>query len=350
MPYIKKREADNIKKQICALYNNGGDWRALAKTLGVKTTTSYRWVNGQNVAEKQRGGNRRSKITNEHRNFIEQCVEQNTRITLKQMKEKLMQTYQIAVSVECVRKHLDGMLFTLKNIRREPENANNEINKRKRRQYVEQLIAYQSENRPIIYMDETNFNLFISRTKGRSRTGSRCSYIAAGCRGANVHMIGCIGNVGLIHHEVRRGAFKTPQANEFIRNCLRNALTKYQSPVVMVIDNAPCHTSIEDVFLETEFINHRLLRLGPYSPMLNPIELAWSALKASIKGDLATEMPQILAGENRTNLTQTEFRLQRIENIIQRNVPNLSVANCVKYVAYIQKFIPDVLRLVDMIF
>lgn len=151
MPYIKKREADNIKKQICALYNNGGDWRALAKTLGVKTTTSYRWVNGQNVAEKQRGGNRRSKITNEHRNFIEQCVEQNTRITLKQMKEKLMQTYQIAVSVECVRKHLDGMLFTLKNIRREPENANNEINKRKRRQYVEQLIAYQSENRPIIY-------------------------------------------------------------------------------------------------------------------------------------------------------------------------------------------------------
>lgn len=350
MPYIKKREADNIKKQICALYNNGGDWRALAKALEVKTTTSYRWVNGQNVPEKQRGGNRRSKITNEHRDFMVQCVEKNTRITLNQMKEKLMSTYQLDVSVECVRKHLDGMLFTLKNTRREPENANNEINKRKRRQYIEQLIAYQSENIPIIYMDETNFNLFISRTKGRSRKGSRCSYIAAGSRGSNVHMIGCIGNMGLIHHEVRRGAFKTPQAKEFIRNCLRNARIKYQSPVVMVIDNAPCHTSIEEVFLESEFVGHHLLRLGPYSPMLNPIELAWSALKASIKQDLAAEMPHILAGENRTNLTQTEFRLQRIENIIQRNLPKLSVTNCAKYVAYVQKFIPDVLNLIDMIF
>lgn len=350
MPYIKKTEADNIKKQICALYNEGADWRTLAKTLGVKTTTAYRWVNGQNVAEKQRGGNRRRKITNDHRHFMEQCVEENTRITLKQMKEKLMQTYQIEVSVECVRKHLDGMLFTLKDIRREPENANNEINKRKRCLYVEQLIAHQSENRPIIYMDETNFNLFISRTKGRSVKGSRCTYIAAGCRGANVHIIGCIGNVGLIHHEVKRGSFKTPDAQEFIRNCLRKALAKYQSPVVMVIDNAPCHTSIEHVFLETEFLNHRLLRLGPYSPMLNPIELAWSTLKASIKQDLAAEMPQILAGESRATLTQTEFRLQRLENIIQRNLPILSVANCAKYVAYVQKFIPDVLNLNDMIF
>ena len=350
MSYIKKTEADNIKKQICALYNNGGEWRALAETLGVKTTTAYRWVNKQNVVEKQRGGSRMVKIKNEHRHFMEECVEENARITLKELKDKLMQIHQVDVSTECVRRHLNEMLFTLKDIRREPENANNETNKKKRFRYVEQLLAYQSQNKPIVYMDETNFNLFISRTKGRSKQGSRCRYIAAGCRGANVHIIGCIGNVGLIHHEVRRGSFKTPQAKEFIRNCLRNAQTIYQSPVVMVIDNAPCHTSIEDVFLESEFINHRLLRLGPYSPMLNPIEYAWSALKASIKRDLSTEMPQILAGENRTNLTQTEFRLQRLESIIQRNLPNISVANCAKYVAYIQKFIPDVLNLIDMVF
>ena len=183
--YIKKTEADNIKKQICALYNNGGDWRALATTLGVKTTTSYRWVNGQNVVEKQRGGSRTGKITNEHRDFMEKCVEENSRITLKQMKDKLLQTHQIDVSTECVRKNLNGMLFTLKNIHREPENANNAINKNKRCRYVEELLTYQSENKPIIYMDETNFNLFISRTKGRSKKGSRCRYIAAGCRGAS---------------------------------------------------------------------------------------------------------------------------------------------------------------------
>jgi len=215
MSYIKKTEADNIKKQICALYNNGGEWRALAETLGVKTTTAYRWVNKQNVVEKQRGGSRMVKIKNEHRHFMEECVEENARITLKELKDKLMQIHQVDVSTECVRRHLNEMLFTLKDIRREPENANNETNKKKRFRYVEQLLAYQSQNKPIVYMDETNFNLFISRTKGRSKQGSRCRYIAAGCRGANVHIIGCIGNVSLIHHEVRRGSFKTPRLCHF---------------------------------------------------------------------------------------------------------------------------------------
>lgn len=36
MAYIKKIEADNIKKQIQAMYNKNEDWRALSNTLGVK--------------------------------------------------------------------------------------------------------------------------------------------------------------------------------------------------------------------------------------------------------------------------------------------------------------------------
>ena len=39
---------------------------------------------------------------------------------------------------------------------------------------------------------------------------------------------------------------------EFIRNCLRNAQNNYASHVVMVINNAPCPGSIEEVFKENE--------------------------------------------------------------------------------------------------
>ena len=69
-------------------------------------------------------------------------------------------------------------MLTLKDIRKEPEKANREENKTKRSDYAKQLLEYQAENIPIIYMDETNFNLFISRRKGRSKKGSRCTYIA----------------------------------------------------------------------------------------------------------------------------------------------------------------------------
>ena len=271
MSYIKKTEANNIKKQIQAMYNNNRDWKSLANTLGVKRSTAYRWVKEDSQIEKQRGGKRRTKIANEHHSYMEQYIEENPKMTLKQLKEKFQQNHQIDASIECFRKHLDGLMFTLKEIRREPERANTEENKRKRYEYVRQLLEYQSENKPIIYMDETNFNLFISRKQGRSKKGSRCTHISAGSRGSNIHVIGSIGNLGLIHHEIRRGSFKKPEANEFIRRCLRNARNIYQSPVVMVIDKAPCHNSIEEVFEENEFIDHRLLRLSPYSPMFNSI-------------------------------------------------------------------------------
>ena len=156
--------------------------------------------------------------------------------------------------------------------------------------------------------------------------------------------------MGLIHQEIRRGTFKKPEAKEFIRRCLRNAQNMYQTSIVLVIDNAPCHAAIEEVFEEDEFLNNHLLRLGPYSPMFNAIEYAWSNLKAGVKSDLSIQMPQILAGENISNLTQTEFRLQRLESIIRENITKINVPNCIRHIAHIQKFIPDAINMIDMTF
>ena len=52
---------------------------------------------------------------------------------------------------------------------------------------------------------------------------------------------------------------------------------------MMVVDNAPCHSNIEEVFSEEEFLGCEVLRLGPYSPMFNPIEQVWSLIKAYVK-------------------------------------------------------------------
>lgn len=351
MTYIKKIEADNVKPQIKALYNNNGDWRNLARTLNINKSTAYRWVTENTEIERQRGGKRSIKILEEHRVFMVLCIEENPKITLIQMKEKIENRYSIIVSIECIRNHLDGLMFTLNDIRREPENANSVENKQKRCHYAQKLLQYQSQNIPIIYMDETNFNLYISRKKGRSLKGSRCTNIAAGGRGSNVHVIGCIGSMCLIHHEIRRGAFKKPEANEFVRQCLRNAQNLYLSKVVLVIDNAPCHKSVEEIFDEDEFTEHQLLRLGPYSPMFNPIEYAWSAFKAAVKAGLALQLQDILIGDDRDDTTQTEYRLQRLEHIIHANITQtITVGHCERYIAHIQSFISDALNLVDVIF
>lgn len=350
MPYIKKVDAANAKRQICGVYNNNGDWRNLANVIGVPKRTAYRWVKSQEETEKQRGGKRRVKITDEHHRFFENKIEDNPKITLQQLREELQETFQVNVSKECIRQHLDGLMFTVKQIRREPERANSADTKTKRCEYVRKLLDLQAENVPIIYLDETNFNLYISRTQGRSKKGSRCTSVAAGSRGANVHLIGCIGNVGLIHYEIRRGSFKRPEAQEFVKQCLRNAQNTYHGSVALVIDNAPCHSSIEEIFQEEEFSHHRLLRLSPYSPMLNPIEQSWSVIKAGVKSDLSAQMRTILAGEDRNNLFQNEYRTRCLENIVRNNVNKINVANCARFIAHIQRYIPAALNLEDITF
>ena len=79
--------------------------------------------------------------------------------------------------------------------------------------------------------------------------GTRCTIAAAASKGANIHVIGFISTLGLIHHEVRRGAFHREDACEWLRACFRKAFEAYRRPVVIVIDNAPCHSRVEEIFL-----------------------------------------------------------------------------------------------------
>ena len=80
----------------------------------------------------------------------------------------------------------------------------------------------------------------------------------------------------------------------------------YGGVVVLVLDNAPCQSAIEDVLNEEDLKMHFILRLAPYSPMINPIESVWSFVKATVKRNLADRMPTILGGEEQGNLSKTE--------------------------------------------
>lgn len=130
----------------------------------------------------------------------------------------------------------------------------------------------------MVWIDETNFNLFCRRNKGWSAV-----IVRPNSKGPNVHLIGAMSSSGMEHFQIRRGSYRWDTANEFIRELIQ-ALSNWGLPlhnIVLVCDNAPCHARIE-----TEVANYRgvtLLRLGPYSPMLNPIENILSKIKASVK-------------------------------------------------------------------
>ena len=225
------------------------------------------------------------------------------------------------------------MTYSLKRIRFDPERANNPENKEKRKLFVQELLACQSRNVPLLYMEETNLNIHISRSVGRSLSGRRCTVVASE---SNVHMIGCIASLGLTHHKIKRGSFCREDAMQWMSICLRNAYNLYKRPVVVVLDNAACHSRIEKILLEKEFKDHNFLRLTPYSPMFNPIEHVWSVVKADLKRNMAENMSDMLNDELRGSLTVTEYRLQFLERFmnIGKNliVPDL----CCSCIVHIQ--------------
>ena len=345
--YLKKNQAKEKRKQLVASYESNGDWRSLAVDLGVSKFTAYRWVREGDKTDK-RGGSRYQKVHEEHKKWLAAQIESNPRITLEELREGLFQNLGLKLSTQGIRIHLDAMLYTLKAIRYEPERANLSDNKVKRKQFVETLLGFQSENQPVVYMDETNFNIHISRSQGRSLSGSRCSVVAAGSKGANIHVIGGISSLGVIHYEIRRGSFKKEQARAWVKECLRQARRKHCGPVVLVIDNAPCHSGIEEVLLDPEFSDHRILRLAPYSPMFNPIESVWSMVKAHVKRALAEKLDFILRNEDRFGISKSEYRLRELEGLIIEAISKITPLVCNNFIAKILNLIPKAINLEDM--
>ena len=137
---------------------------------------------------------------------------------------------------------------------------------------------------------------------------------------------------------------------QWMRICLRNAYNLYRRPVVVVSNNALCHSRIEEILLEEELKDHKFLKLAPYSPMFNPIEHVWSVVKADVKRKMAENMADMLNDKLRGSLTVTEYRLQFLRRFmdIGKNliVPDLR-CSCS---AHIQGKVPNALALEDMEF
>ena len=127
--------------------------------------------------------------------------------------------HQVSVANSTVFRHLDAMTYSLKTGKFEPKRANTPENEEKRKIFVQELLAYQSHNVSLLYIDETNLYILISPSVGRSLSGQRCTVVVLGLKGSNFHMIDCIGFLGLIHHEIKRGSFCREDAMQWIHIC-----------------------------------------------------------------------------------------------------------------------------------
>jgi transposase len=344
-----EKSTDAVRARVIASAEVGEDWVSVAAANGVKQSTAYNWVRKGTPVQSKRGGvvQARVKLHQQHIEALIDMLNENPLLTLREMGENLQVHHGVLVSKPTIMRYLEGRMISLKQIHMQPVTANSIHNKVLRKEYVQRVMQATGEGKYVMYVDESNVNLFLRRSHGRAAIGCRAVVKLPTSKGANIHMIGAITQTGFISFKRKRGSYKMENCNAWLREILQDISVQGVplNNIVIVIDNAPCHSRAEQVV--DQFPGVSILRLAPYSPMLNPIEMAWGVMKSYLKQKEAATLPQLLAG-NQNGLTQTEWRLRFVENLIDEAQEQITPMKCMRFVNHSQIFFGDAMALKDM--
>jgi transposase len=89
---------------------------------------------------------------------------------------------------------------------------------------------------------------------------------------------------------VLEGAMNGPMFLVYVKQCLVPTLRRGD---IVIMDNLPVH-KVAGVAQAIEAVGAKLLYLPPYSPDLNPIELAFSKFKAHLRKAAEHTVPSLL--------------------------------------------------------
>lgn len=343
--YTKICAKDSATNIILKAAENDENWKAVAEANGIPIQTAYGWIRRSGEQRKKRGGRRFTKVGEEHVEMMIEYVREDPLITLQEISAKLALETGITVSTNTVHRHLEGQLYTVKKRLPEPAAMNTEENKQKRKAYVEKIMNRIGRGKTVIYMDETNANLFHRQSQGHARKGLHCMPECPTSEGQNIHILGSMSQHGLLYWERRRGSYKKEDCQEWLRRMLRT-ITEPLYNIVVVCDNAPVLSGIEYIAEEEEFMGVEIVRMSPYSAPLNPTGECWSVMKAAMKRDLAENSASLMGTP--PDMTQTEHRIQSLERCIDNAVTNITPVLCLNTCNHVQKHFSGVMQMKDL--
>ena len=131
----------------------------------------------------------------------------------------------------------------------------------------------------LVFIDETSVKTNLTRLRGRSLCGKRLEMTAPfGAWGTQTFIAG-LTHDSLIAPWVIKGAMNGEAFAAYIRQVLTPELLP---GTVVICDNLATHRN-KDAAQALKDVGCWILYLPPYSPDLNPIEMAFSKLKAHLR-------------------------------------------------------------------
>jgi transposase len=131
----------------------------------------------------------------------------------------------------------------------------------------------------LVFIDETGASTKMARRCGRAPRGKRCIAPIPHGHWQTTTFVGALRAAGMTAPMVLDGAMDGAAFELYVREILVPTLS---SGDIVVMDNLPAHKPSR-IRAAIEAAGARLMYLPPYSPDLNPIEMAFAKLKAALR-------------------------------------------------------------------
>jgi transposase len=141
----------------------------------------------------------------------------------------------------------------------------------------------------LVFIDETGASTKMARLRGRAQRGQRCRSPVPHGHWKTTTFTGALRLTGMTAPMVLDGPMNANAFRAYVRHVLAPTL---QPGDIVVMDNLPAH-KVSDIRALIEATGARLLYLPPYSPDFNPIENAFSKLKAILRKAAARSITEL---------------------------------------------------------
>lgn len=131
----------------------------------------------------------------------------------------------------------------------------------------------------LVFIDETGASTKMARLRGRAPRGQRCVAPVPHGHWQTTTFVGALRATGMTAPMVLDGAMDGAAFELYVREVLAPTL---EPGDIVVMDNLPAHKRSQ-IRAAIEAVGAQLMYLPPYSPDLNPIEMAFAKLKAALR-------------------------------------------------------------------
>ncbi|MGB7414039.1 MAG: IS630 family transposase [Thermosynechococcaceae cyanobacterium] len=279
--YHNSRHHQVRQRSHCLLLRNQGIKVAqLADIFQVTRKTLYNWFEAWDTLGlvglyNRPGRGRKPTFTPEQKDQIQQWVQAHPR-QLKSVLSKIKEQWGITVSPQTIKRIIKSMHMSWHRFRRVPWGQPDPDEYAQKKAQLECLKRLDElDVLDLYYLDQAGFSLIPCVPYGWQMIGEILEIPS--CPSQRLNVLGIMNR----RNDLKSYVWEQSINSDVVICCIDASFPKPQKRTVIVIDQAPIHTSdaVQDKYQEWRERNIEIFELPCYSPQLNLIEILWRFIK-----------------------------------------------------------------------